>query len=335
MDWRGRGTRVAVVGGAGFLGLHLVRHLTNGGARVRAVDIRTDRPAGMPPAADYVGGCDVSNTPKLRAAIRGCSAVVNLVGVISYWRRDRERLWAVNCEGAAAVARACADEGVERFVHVSSSAALGFRNDPGDPIDEDFRFDWKSPLAKHYMVSKRAGDEATALAIDRGVSTAIAHPAAMYGPGDTTNTARLFTAVRRGRVRVVPPGGNAVVDVRDVAVGIGLLLASEGRSDRYLFVGQNLTFREIVEEVGRAVGRPARPARLPRWSRQPLCASLRVLEPLWAREKMVAPDDLELGFMHRYASSRRAEGALGWKPSFTFGETVADQARDLRERGLL
>ena len=56
---------------------------------------------------------------------------------------------------------------------------------------------------------------------------------------------------------------------------------------------------------------------------------------LWPREKMVAPDDLELGFVHRYASSRRAEDALGWKPAFTFGTTAADQARDLEERGLL
>jgi nucleoside-diphosphate-sugar epimerase len=289
----------------------------------------------LAPQAEYVGGCEVADAGRIRAAIRGSTAVINLVGLISYWRSDRERLWAVNCDGAAAVARACADEGVERFVHVSSSAALGFRDDPNDPIDEDFRFDWKSPMAKHYMISKRAGDEAAALAISRGVSTTIVHPAAMYGPGDTKNTARLFTAVRKGRIRVVPPGGNAVVDVRDVAHGLGLLLASKATSERYLFVGQNLTFREIVEEVGRAVGRPARPARLPRWTRQPLCASLRMLEPLWPREKMVAPDDLELGFVHRYASSRRAEGALGWKPAFTFGTTAADQARDLEERGLL
>ena len=323
------------MGGAGFLGQHLCRHLADRGATARAVDIRPDRPADLPEAAEYVGGCNAADGDQVAAVIQGCPTVINVVGLVSYWRRDRERLWALNCATAAAVARAAASAGARRVVHVSSSAALGFTNDPRRPIDEDFRFDWTSPLAKPYMESKRAGEDAAAAAAAAGVSIAIANPAAMYGPGDVTNTARMFTAVRDGRVKVVPPGGNSVVDVRDVARGICLLLDPAGPAGRFLFVGHNLTFVEIVAAVAQALGREVRPATLPRWLRRPLCAGLRLVEGLLPRDRMVAPDDLELAFMTRYASAAKAERVLGWKPEYTFERTLGDQARDLRERGLL
>src|SRR6185436_19745867 len=179
------------------------------------------------PAVEYIGCCEASDTDRVAAAIKGCSAVINLVGIVSYWRRDKERLSAVNCAGAASIARASVKAGVTRFVHVSTNAALGFSNDPHQPIDEDFRFDWHSPFAKHYMTSKRAGEEAVLAAAGGRISVSIAHPAAMYGPGDVVNTARLFTAVKRGQIKIVPPGGNAVADVRDVARGLCLLLEAE------------------------------------------------------------------------------------------------------------
>ncbi len=335
MDRRAHHTDVAVIGGAGFLGHHLCRHLAEEKVRVRAVDLRPGRPATLAPAAEYVGGCDATDIDQVTAAIAGCTAVINLVGLVSYWRQDTARLWTVNRASAATIAEACARAGVERFVHVSSSAALGFSNDPHRPIDEAFTFDWRSPLAKPYMVTKRAGEDAVRAAGAGRVSIAIANPAAMYGPGDVTNTARLFTAVRDGRVRIVPPGGNAVADVRDVARGLALLLDATGRSDQFLFVGANLTFVEIVESVGRAMGQVIRPSPLPGWARRPLCASLRVVERFLPRDRMVAPDDLELGFMCRYASASRAQRELGWSPQYTFQETVNDQAGDLRAAGLL
>lgn len=335
MERRAHHLEVAVVGGAGFLGHHLCRHLAEQGVRVRAVDLRPGRPATLAPAAEYVGGCDATAIDQVTTAIAGCTAVINLVGLVSYWRQDTARLWTVNCTSAETIARACARAGVERFVHVSSSAALGFSNDPLRPIDEGFRFDWGGSLAKPYMVTKRAGEDAVRAAGGGPLSVAIANPAAMYGPGDVANTARLFTAVRDGRVKIVPPGGNAVADVRDVARGLALLLDATEQPDQFLFVGANLTFVEIVEAVSRAVGQGVRPKQLPGWTRRPLCASLRSIERFLPRDRMVAPDDLEMGFMCRYASASRAERVLGWRPQFTFQQTVIDQATDLRASGLL
>ena len=329
--------RVALLGGAGFLGRHLAQRLTRepNAPEVRVADARRERPPELAPAVEFIGGCDATDPAQVHVAIRECDAVVNLIGLISYWRRDAGRLATINAGAAATIARACVALGVGRLVHVSSSAALGFRDDAARPIDETFEFDWTHPLAKPYMVSKRDGEAAIALAEREGVSTAVANPAAMYGPGDTVNTARLFVAVRRGAVRVVPPGGNALADVRDVARGLQLLLDSPHRAQRFLFVGHNLSFLDIITAVGRAVGRPAAPRVLPAWSRRPLCGGLRLVERFLPREGMVAPDDLEMGFVYRYASARKAAELLGWTPQYAFADTARDQARDLHARGLL
>jgi hypothetical protein len=69
--------------------------------------------------------------------------------------------------------------------------------------------------------------------------------------------------------------------------------------------------------------------------RGPLCGGLRAVESLLDPASMVAPDDLEMGFVYRYASSAKAERVFGWKPAYAFEDTVADQARDLEHRGLL
>jgi dihydroflavonol-4-reductase len=59
--------------------------------------------------------------------------------------------------------------------------------------------------------------------------------------------------------------GLNLVDVRDVADGL-LLAAERGRpGDNYILGNANLTLREILELVGRTVGRRAPRVRLPRW----------------------------------------------------------------------
>ena len=58
-------------------------------------------------------------------------------------------------------------------------------------------------------------------------------------------------------------------------------------------------------------------------------------ETVQSSMRISAPDDLELGFMCRYASASRAQRELGWSPRYTFQETVNDQAGDLRAAGLL
>jgi dihydroflavonol-4-reductase len=327
---------VAITGGAGFLGTHLVPLIRARcpDTRIQVTDALPSRPAGFDAAVTYARA-DVLDLPSLVAAFQGVEAVVHLAGLVSFWRVDRDRLFAINRDGTRNVLRACARAGVRRLVHVSSAAAIGFTNNPHQPVAESLAFDWSVVPHKHYMLSKRAGELELADADRYGVSAVIANPASMYGPGDTRNTHRLFRALQRGVVRAVPPGGNNVVDVRDVAEALYRLISSDTRNERFILGGHNLTFVEINLTIARVLGVAPPPWRIPGAWRRPLCGAVRLAERLPGRPAMIAADDLESAFYFRYYSSAKAAQALGWTARYTFEQTARDAATFLVSQGLL
>lgn len=328
---------VTITGGAGFLGRHLVELLRSRHpvTRVRVADLPADRPADLDGTVAYFGGADVLHPTSLTQPLEGAEAVVHLAGLVSFWRADRARLFAVNRDGTRNVLLACSRAGVKRLVHVSSAAAIGFTGDPYHPVDESFQFDWSRVPDKYYMWSKHAGELELLEADRQGVSVVIANPASMYGPGDTRNTHRLFRAIQRGLVPFIPPGGNNVADVRDVAAGLECLLRSEARNERFILGGRNLTFAEINGIIAMALGVPPPAWKIPRALRRPLCSAVRLAERLPGRPAVVAADDLESGFHFRYYSSAKAEQRLGWTARLSFEQTARDTVDYLLRLGLL
>lgn len=330
-------TCVTITGGAGFLGRHLVHQLRQRrpDLKVRVADLLRERPADLDPAAEYFGAANVCDAGSLRQSFAGADAVVHLAGLVSFWRSDRDRLYAINRDGTRIVLEACAAAGVRRLVHVSTAAAIGFTSDPDHPVSETLAFDWKRVAKKDYMCSKLAGELTLADADRLGVSAVIANPASMYGPGDVTNTHRLFQAVQRGVIKAVPPGGNNVADVRDVADGLDRLLHDDVRNERFILGGHNLSFRQVNAILADTLGVPRARRVIPFALRGPLCAVVRLAERVPGRPAMIAADDLEAGFLFRYYSSAKAEQRLGWPPRRPFEQTVRDAADFLVTRGLL
>src|SRR5579862_4423512 len=105
---------VLVTGASGFIGSHLVKRLTEGGARVRCLT----RGAGALPGVETVRG-DYASGAGLQEAVAGVEVVYHLAGVTKAPRRAD--YFTGNAEATENLARRCA--GVPRFVHVSSLAA--------------------------------------------------------------------------------------------------------------------------------------------------------------------------------------------------------------------
>lgn len=119
---------VTVFGGSGFVGRHLVRRLAARGAVVRVAVRDTEsamflKPMGFPGQIVPVAA-DLGRDADVRTAVAGADAVVNLVGILYESRRGAFQ--AVHRDAAGRVARAAAEAGVGRMVHMS---ALGARRD--------------------------------------------------------------------------------------------------------------------------------------------------------------------------------------------------------------
>ena len=118
---------VTVFGGGGFVGRYVVQELLAGGQghRVRVAQRRPKaawflRPLGSLGQIQFLAA-DVTRPELVERAVRGASAVVNLVGTFG----DME---AVQAEGAEIIAKASAGAGVQTLVHVSAIGA-----DPESP----------------------------------------------------------------------------------------------------------------------------------------------------------------------------------------------------------
>jgi len=260
--------KILVTGATGFVGSVLLPRLIEryGVEALAAFVLPGDRiPESWAGAGIRLYEGDIADGAAVRPAVAGMTHVVHLAGLISYWKGDRARLFRVNRDGVRVVAEACLEAEVERLVHISSVGAIGFHKD-GSPADEDTPFNW--PPSILYMASKYEGQKVVEELIrERGLRAIIINPASIMGPGDhdpRTPHNRLYRMISRSRNQGSFTGGLAVVDVRDLVEIILRALAGQGRDGRrYLAVGANLPYSDVVRMIGRAAGREPRVIPIP------------------------------------------------------------------------
>jgi uncharacterized protein YbjT (DUF2867 family) len=177
---------LAVTGGTGFVGQHLLRMAVEAGYKVKALT-RTPRPA--EPGIDWVLGA-LDQPESLQALVAGAEAVIHIAGLIN---GTREQFDAVNKGGTEALVEAAEKAGVRRFVHISSLAA-------------------REPGLSAYGSSKEKSER---VMHQSGLDWTIIRPPAIYGPGDR-ETLELFKMARRGFVALPPRGRFSVIHIDDL-----------------------------------------------------------------------------------------------------------------------
>lgn len=108
---------IAVIGGSGFIGRHIVHQLRLRGFQPRVV---ARGPVQRPGSTRDVVTCDPAEVDSLRTAIRGCDAVMFLPGILHGRPQDFEE---VHVRLPDRVMEACRREGIVRYVHMSALGA--------------------------------------------------------------------------------------------------------------------------------------------------------------------------------------------------------------------
>lgn len=228
-------TTVCVIGGSGFVGRHLCQQLAAQGYRLRVPTRDRERAKALIllPTVDVVVA-DVQDPVALAAVVKGCDAVINLVGVL-HDARGKRGFAAAHVALARNVVAACRANNVRRLLQMSALAAA---------VD--------APSA--YLRSK---GEAEMIVRESGLDFTIFRPSVIFGPEDNflnffAKLLRLFPLLPLGS-----PGARfQPVYVDDVATAfVRALPDMKTFGQSYALCGpQRYTMRELVGYVARITG---------------------------------------------------------------------------------
>ena len=305
-----KGRIVVVTGAGGFIGSHLVEALVAEGSRVRAlVHYNAEGSIGSLRYIDRrtldaieIVAADVRDPYAMRSLVRGAQTVFHLAALIGipYSYIAPASYVETNVGGTLNLLEAARAEGVERLLVTSTSETYGTAQ--YTPIDEVHPAVAQSPYA-----ATKVGADQLALSYYRSFDTpvSVVRPFNTFGPRQSERAiipTIVTQAVRNGAPLMLGSldPRRDLLYVTDTVSGF-LLLAERpetiGRAVN-LGTGTSYSIREIVEVIGRVVGR-----------------ELRAVQDT-AR---VRPERSEVLELRADASVARS---LGWKPQVSLEDGV-------------
>lgn len=252
--------RVLVTGANGFVGRAVCAEAKAGGFAVGAI---TRSAYSLPDRIDsfLVGSMD--ERTDWRAALAGADIVIHLaarVHVMSDTATDPlDAFRRVNVRGTLNLARQAAAAGVQRFVFVSSVKVNGEATRPGHAFQAD---DAPAPLDAYGISKMEAEQGLREIALETGMEVVIIRPPLVYGPGVKAN----FSAMMRWLGRGVPLPLGAIDNRRsmvalDNLVDLILTCIDHPAAANQTFLvsdGEDLSTTQLLQRMGRALGKPAR-----------------------------------------------------------------------------
>lgn len=311
--------RVLVTGGAGFLGINLVRYLLDRGHAVVSLDTEPFDYPEAPKITEIRG--DIRDAEVATRAMAGIDVVVHCAAALPLY--TPEEIHATDVGGTRTMLTAAAEAGIRRFVHISSTAVYGVPDH--HPIRETDPVSGVGPYGEAKIAAETVCEEFRA----RGFCVPILRPKSFIGPERLGVFELLYDFAATGHnFPVLGSGENRyqLLDVEDLCEAIYLCATKDpdlvndtfnvGAED---FVSMRADFQAVLDRAGfgkRIVGLPAGPA----------IAVLRLLEALrlsplyaWvyataAKDSFVSTDKIgtRLGFHPRHSNQAALVRNYDW-----------------------
>jgi len=300
-----------VTGGAGFIGSHLVDALLAGGDAVRVLDdFSTGNSANLAHAQgriDLIRG-SVTQPETVDQSVAGCEIVFHLAAMASVTKSVETPIASheVCATGTLHVLDAARRLGVRRVVYAASSSAYG--DQPGAERTEDDALFSLSP----YAAAKLAGEHyCTAFTSVYGLETVRLRFFNVFGPRQDAKSpysgviAIFIAAMKQGKPPTIFGDGLQARDfvyIANVVQGLRLAAESKAAVGRVYNIGtgKSTTLLELVRHLNEILGTRIVPIHQP--SRQ---------------------GDVRLS----QASIRRAQDELGYRPTVSFRDGLANTVR--------
>lgn len=297
--------KILITGADGFIGSHLTEALVRAGYKVRAfVFYNSFNSLGW---LDHCGedvkgnfeifSGDIRDPSGVRAAVKGCDAVMHLAALIAipYSYHSPDTYVDTNIKGTLNIVQAARDLDIAKVVHTSTSEVYGTARFV--PITEDHSLHGQSP----YSASKIGADQiAMSFYTSFGTPVATLRPFNTYGPRQSARAVipTIITQIANGKRQIKLGAVHPTRDfnyVSDTVNGFIAALKSDQSVGEVINIGSNFeisigdTARKIAEVMG---------------------VEIEILTD----EQRLRPEKSEVERL--WASNEKARKLLGWQPKY-------------------
>ncbi len=300
-------THYMITGGAGFLGINMARHLLQRGHTVTSLDIAPFDYPERSQITEVVG--DIRNRADVDKAMKGVEIVIHTAAALPLYKA--EDIYSTDIEGTRTVLESALAHGIDRFIHISSTAVYGIPDH--HPLYETDKLDGVGP----YGISKIEAENVCIQARGK-ICAPIIRPKSFIGPERLGVFALFYDWAKDGKNFPVLGSGNnryQLLDVEDLCDAIYLCATLDKAVVNDTFnVGAKefTTFKKDYQAVLDFAGFGKKIIPLPA---APAIWTLRILErlgisPLYKWVYETANKD-------SFVSIEKAENVLGWKPRYS------------------
>ncbi len=303
-----------VTGATGFLGSHVARVLAEQGAELRLLVRPSSDLRNLQGLNAETASGDLRDPASLEAAMAGCDTVFHVAADYRLWVRDPDEMYRSNVEGTRALLAAARKNGVRSVVCTSSVATMGFTAN-GHPADEDSPVSLADMIG-HYKRSKFMAEQVALEAGRAGMRVVVVNPTTPVGEQDVkpTPTGRIVVDFMKRKFPAYVETGLNLVDATECARGHVAALERGKSGERYILGGQNLTLKQILDQLARITGLPSPKVKLPYiFAFAAGVVDETITGRILNREPRATIDTVRMGRKKMFASSDKAERELGWK----------------------
>jgi nucleoside-diphosphate-sugar epimerase len=301
-------SRYLITGGAGFLGINLVRYLLQHGHTVRSLDIAPFDYPEQDRIEIHTG--DIRDRAAVDKAMQGVDVVVHTAAALPLY--SPADIFSTDIDGTRNVFQSASDHNVGRAIHISSTAVYGIPDH--HPLIETDRLDGVGPYGEAKVKAEQICLEYRA----QGMIVPILRPKSFIGPERLGIFAMLYDWAKDGKNFPLPGSGKnryQLLDVEDLCAAIYLCatLAPERVNETFNIGAQEFTtIGEDFQAVLNAAGFGKKIITFPA---APMTIALATLEKLklspvykWAYGTVTEDS---------FVSVAKAEAMLGFKPKYS------------------
>jgi nucleoside-diphosphate-sugar epimerase len=302
-----------ITGGAGFLGINLARYLLDRGHNVVSLDIA---PFDYPEKSrvKVVTG-DIRDRSSVDRAMEGVDIVVHTAAALPLYKP--EDIYSTDIDGTRNILQSALEHGVERVIHISSTAVYGIPDH--HPLFEDDKKQGVGPYGEAKVKAEEVCFEYRA----KGLCVPVLRPKSFVGPERLGVFALLYDWAKDGKNFPMIGSGNnryQLLDVEDLcdAIYLAATVDRDKANDTFnigakVFTTMKQDYQAVLDRAGfgkKVIGFPA----------QPVILALRVLEffklsPLYKWVYETAGTD-------SFVSIEKAERVLGYQPKYSTADAM-------------